>query len=354
MYLAMDGENKIIHDLDLTWAILGTIAGAYPLVRLTEHRHTQSARDLFALLLTMVAYPWAMAVMHLTPFGKGLVYAICVYTIFLFSLCGLRLLGLSEQKLAAIRPISLVFSTVLAFLAISNPWFGLFALFDESVPGQPNPLLDYQTLYIGAQLTLLYAGVVVVCTSCIAGARLLRSRFVLSSSLLGVLLQALALFAYANSALCGFFRQLQINPYFFTTTTALFYFSYLSQLGKISATLPPAHTQIISQMPDAIVIVDSNGVVVECNPAFQALVDKPTTSIFDHALSSLLPDTSFLENSETNRHMLNLSTAHGPQHLDLHITTLTSAESNAGGKMILKRDATSQTFAYQKLQENEW
>ena len=300
-----------------------------------------------------MAYPWAMAAFHLTPFDKGLVYAICIFTIPLYGLGGMRLLSLQEPKLAQYRRYSLCAATVLAIAAITNPWHGQFALFDQPVPGQPNHLLDYQTPYLGAYLTLLFAGVVVVGTAFLATLRLLRSRFVLSNSVLSVLLPVAALMAYFNSSLWNLFAQLEINPYFCITTLTLYYFSYLSLRGKITPTLPPAHTKIISMMPDAVVIIDGAGTVVDCNPAFENLVGESNSSILQQPLSSLLPDSDFLTDDAVERCMVGLNTPSGVQHLDLHIRQLSPTGSVNTEKMILMRDATDQTSAYQRLQESE-
>lgn len=349
----MDGESNIIHDLDLTWALLATIGGAYPLVRLLEHWHKQSGRDLFGLLFTFVAYPWAMAIMHLTPFDKGLVYAICTFTVPFYGIAIMRFVGLDNKKLSSFRTVSLLIATTLAVFALSNPWHGQFALFDVPVPGQANHLLDYQTPGIGAALTLLFTGTIVLGTSLITTIRLLRSRFVLSYSLVAVLLPVIALVAYINSSVWKLLEQLQVNPYFFTTTLTLFYFSYLSARGQVAATMPLAHTQIISLMPDAIVIVDGTGMVAECNPAFEALVGSPTSAILAQPLSALLPDTDFLDDVTIDRHMLTLSSNDEVQHLDLHITPLAGSDPTDNGKMILVRDVTDQTSAYQQLQASE-
>ncbi len=349
--------GRTIHNLDITWAILGTIGGLFPLIRLLEYRHTQGGRDLFALLITLVAYPWAVAIMHLTPLGKGLVYAICIFTIPLFGMGVLRLLGYEGRRFEITRHALLAIAAALALLALTNPWLELFALFDEPIPGQPNHLLDYQTAFIGAHLTMLFAGVVILGTTLSASLRLLRTRFNLSHSMLGVLIPTIALLAYLNSSLWNLFAELQINPYFLTTTLTLFYFSYLSFRGKISAKLPPAHAEIISLMPDAIVIVDSDGVVVECNPAFESLLGKANSQILTQPLSSLMPQTSFLDDRDTCRYTLPMITTHGEQYFDLHITALSptnsSSRTGAGCRMILMRDTTEQTSAYQQLQSKE-
>lgn len=349
----MDCESNIIHNLDLTWALLATIGGAYPLARLLEHCHKQSGRDLFALLLTFVAYPWAMATMHLTPFDKGLVYAICVFSIPFYGIAVMRLVGLDNQKLNSFRRSSLLTAAALGFFAISNPWHEQFALFEVPVFGQPNHLLDYQSPGIGAYLTLLFAGIVVLSTAWIAALRLLRTRFVLSYSLLGVWLPVIGLMAYLNNTMWHLLQQWQVSPYFAVTTLSLFYFSYQVIRGKLGETLPIAHTKIISLMPDAIVIVDSQGMVAEHNPAFEILVGSPATKILQQPLSAVLPQTNFLDDDSVDRHLLTLPGKNNDRHLDLHVTPLASSDPQEVGKMILMRDVTDQTSAYQQLQASE-
>lgn len=349
----MDCEINIIHSADLTWALLATLGGIYPLIRLTEHLHKQSGRDLFALIFTFVAYPWAVATMHLLPFDKGLVYSICIFSIPFFGVSVLRLVRMEKSRLQNYRQLGLLIAAALAAMAFSNPWHGHFALFDTPVVGQPNHMLDYQTPGIGAKLTLLFACIVVLGTALMAGVQLLRSRFVLSYSLLGVLLPTVALFAYINSSLWKLMEQWQVNPFFFTTTLALFYFSYLNVRGKVTEALPIAHNKIISLMPDAIVMVDGTGSVTDCNPAFGTLVGTTPSGVLARPLSSFLPDTNFLKDPSIDRHLLTVSDDKDERHLDLHITPLTGPEPADDGKMILVRDVTDQTSAYHQLQASE-
>lgn len=343
----------MIHELDLTWALVATVGGAYPLVRLLEHWHKPGGRDLFALFATFVAYPWAMATMHLTPFDKGLVYAICAFTIPFYGIIIMRFMGLDSTKLRWFRNASLLTASALALHALSNPWHGQFALFDTPVPGQPNHLLDYQTPGIGANLTLLFAGVVVVGTSSAVMIRLFRSRFVLSYSMFALLLPVIGLVAYINSSVWKLLEHWQVNPYFFVTTATSYYFFYLCVRERVTVTLPMAHSKIISLMPDAIVIVDGDGNVAECNPAFEALVGSPSAQLLAQPLPALLPDTSFLNDDSINRHLLTLERQDASHHLDLHITPIPGSDPTDKGKMVLMRDVTDQTSAYQQLQASE-
>ncbi len=349
----MDCESNIIHNLDLAWALLATIGGAYPLVRLLEHCNKQSGRDLFALIFTFVAYPWAMATMHLTPFDKGLVYAICLFSIPFYGVAVMRLVGLENQKLTPLRQLSLLTATALGCFAISNPWHGQFALFDVPVLGQPNHLLDYQTPKIGAYLTLLFAGIVVLGTAWVASLRLLRSRFIWSYSLLGVCLPIVGLLAYLNNSLFNLIQQWQVSPYFVITTLALYYFTYQIVRGRLGESLPIAHNQIISLMPDAIVIVNGQGLIDDYNPAFEVLVGSPKSDILQQPLSTLLPQANFSDDNSVQRQLLTLPAGDADRHLDIHLTPLTGSDPQEVGKMILMRDVTDQTSAYQQLQASE-
>ena len=108
---------------------------------------------------------------------------------------------------------------------------------------------------------------------------------------------------------------------------------------------------MIRLMPDGILMVNGMGNVTECNPAFGALLGMPPEQILEQPLANLLPDTQFLEAGD--RHLLTLKRNDQVHHLDLQITPLRGTDPTYEGKMILARDVTEQTSAYQQLQESE-
>ena len=86
----------------------------------------------------MILYPWSMAIMHVEPFDKGIVYFFCEFIIPLYSLAVLRLVGFGDEQLKLFRYCAFTFTAGLALFALTNPWHGQFAVFDVPTPGEPN------------------------------------------------------------------------------------------------------------------------------------------------------------------------------------------------------------------------
>ena len=346
-------EETIIHQVDFAWAILGSVGGAYGLVKLLGHLHKQAGRDLFFLLAVFVLYPWAIAFMHHAPFDKGLVYALCEFVTPLYALCVLRLLRVSDEQLRWFRLGSLSIAAGLAALAITNPWHGQFALFEVPLAGEPNHMLDYQSPGIGALLTMIFAGIVVTAMALIAAVRIARSKFSVPYFFMAVILPMAMLCDMFFSADSNLVQQYGVSPFVLTTTITLFSFSFWLRRDITHYVLPLTHAKLLELMPDAMVNVDRNGSVIDCNSAFVKLTGQANAKLAYQPLESFLPDISFLLDDSITHHTVGLRVDGTLRHFDLRIDSLASKGSRPGDKMIMFRDVTEHILAYHDLQNSE-
>ena len=144
----MDCKGTVIHNIDLAWALAATLGAAYPLHQLRTYLHLDSARELALLIVTFAAYPWAMAVFHLTPFDRGLVYSICLFSVPAYARGILRFIGCADDVVKKARLIWFSLAAPLSIMALSNPWHGYFAQFQTPTVGQPNHLLKLSLIKV--------------------------------------------------------------------------------------------------------------------------------------------------------------------------------------------------------------
>ena len=308
----------------------------------------------------MILYPWSMAIMHVEPFDKGIVYFFCEFIIPLYSLAVLRLVGFGDEQLKLFRYCAFTFTAGLALFALTNPWHGQFAVFDVPTPGEPNHMLDYAIPGLGIHLTSVFAGLLVTSTALIAAVRIARSRAIASHVFIGVAIPLAALAAHFNSAVWSLLEQNQINPFFVCTTLALICFSVCALRKNFVSVLPIAHTKLIDLMPDPIVNVCAAGTVVDCNPAFAKLVGRRSEQIIEQPFADMLPDTGFMAEEDLEHYLLSLTdpddasaTKNNTQHFDLCITPVENTRWEKGDRLIHFRNVTDQMSAYHRLQNSE-
>lgn len=349
----MDCEIPIIHHVDLIWALLATVAAAYPLYRLREYWERQSARDLCGLILTFVAYPWAMAVLHLVPFDKGLVWACCLFSMVFYIVSMLRFAGIGDDTVSRLRPLLFSTAGLLALAAFTNPWHGGFATFEQPVVGKPNHMLGHQQSGAGLVITMCFVVLGVAGTALITLVQMIRSRVVLSQLLTGVLLPLFSIATALTSLSPAVLVDLQINGYFLATTTTLLLLSLLMARSELMEAMPATSNKLMGLMPDAIVIVTNKGLVVNCNPAFELLVDKTEQSMREQPLADYLPNTEFVHDNSISRQVSTFPTANGTSYYDVRITPFGTVGGQAGNKLLLLRDVTEQTLAFQGLESSQ-
>ncbi len=111
-----------IHSIDLFWACLATCGACYPLYRLRGVLNERPGRNLAAMMAIFLAYPWASAVLHLTPFDKGLIYALLLFCVPLYFVMMIRFVGYADHRLRKTQHTAFVIASALSLFAVTNPW----------------------------------------------------------------------------------------------------------------------------------------------------------------------------------------------------------------------------------------
>ena len=333
--------SSILHNVDLFWACLSTVAAAYPLYRLWPSLQQQSSRDLFLLVAICAVYPWAVAVLHLvSPLDKGLVYAICMFAIPTYMMLMLRFLGYRPEQTRLLRMGAMICAGVLAALAISNPWHGQFAVFEPMQAHSPNHLKDYSSAKAGVILTTVFQFLVIAGTTMTAAVHYARARCQTAHIVAGLLLPLLALASAFSPLPQALSQDLQINLFFVATTAALLILNYNMLRDNVLQSIPISHAQIIGSMPDAVAIIDHQQKITDYNPAFKRLLDHQL--LLNKQIDTLLPAFDL---EQTRQLVL------GQNHYDLSVTSLRQDELR-DDRLLVLRDVTAATKAYQALEQS--
>ena len=335
-----------LHTTDLFWAIISSLGAVYPLYLLIPAHRKPGAKELTGLILVLASYPWAVATFHLTPFDSGLFIAICLFGVPAYLSLILRGANLHGRVYTVTHITSYAVATLLAAMALSNPWHGYFATFDPHTPGQANHLISNTGVGLGMSLTYLFEFVVVGGTLVITGFNYSRARWHRIHIISAFVLPGAALGA---SLLVGVavMKLIHVNPYFIATAGALWALTYSFARKQSNVVIRVSHAEIITHMPDAVVIIDKNNNIVDYNLAFTSLFNCGETNISGEPLSAFLPGQPWSADATVTK-----DTAHGEIHLEIKTKGLQGSKLNQD-KLVLVRDVTEGTNAIRHLESNQ-
>ncbi|NTW12805.1 MAG: diguanylate cyclase [Anaerolineales bacterium] len=120
-------------------------------------------------------------------------------------------------------------------------------------------------------------------------------------------------------------------------------YAYAIFRHKFMDLVPFARSRLIERMSDGVLVVDSQGRIVDINPAMQNFLDKDPASFLGRNVSEILDSwnertETFLTGLETRTE---LRLPHNPsRYLDLRATPLYDDDQNLSGRLIIFRDVT--------------
>ncbi|MEM8491925.1 MAG: diguanylate cyclase [Pseudomonadota bacterium] len=342
-----------MHFVDFIWAAVAAAALVYPLRRLIPHIQRVNARDLAFMLIILTVYPMLLAVFHLTPFDLGLVYSLTTFIPALYFFSMTRYVGVKLPHTAAWRVTLFSLSGVLAVLALTNEWHGLFAEFEPHVPGQPNHLLDDLSPKIGMGIMHALSLALVLSAVVLALMQFLRSRLRPTQVVLAVILPTLGLLSFTSNQRWSLLSDAGVSGFILTTTAVLLVTNYAFMRNQFIEVRVVTRSRLMHMLPDAMLVLSGSGRVLDGNPAFADLIRCPLDEAIDHNVADFLPtiqqqlDTQFADQFD-----LELNVDGSRRYLHGQIQRIDGA-FGVGQYLVLLRDVTESEAAKVALAASE-
>ena len=345
--------------LNLVYAVAYAAVSVTTVAALVVVWFRRAARDAFplaGLMLGIAIWCGASAAMWYAPtFAQQVfwnrVQDLGVWTIpVAFLSLALMQAGVDARRLRA--PVALVALT--SFVLANAEWVNPGNLFDAGYTHRtigphtaysmvPGPL--YWVLIAFIYVTVLVAGAILFRSFRRAsGPRRRRATVLLVGALvpLGVSIMTVA----------GFVRlDFDLTPLAFTVTGALWMVAILR--GTLLETLPVAREMLVQQMSDGVVVVDSEGLVADANPAALSILGlshaqtlgKPAETVIGRVEGA----AALLDGEGDQRAVLAFGPEGEPRYMQFEVITLSGAEGTRSPRLVTLHEVTQQRLA--RLQE---
>lgn len=313
----------------------------------------RGVRDLAALLSILAIYPMLLAMFHLTPFDLGLVYSLTTFlpALYFFTMTGyvgVRLLNTSIWRYSLMG-----ISTVLALLSLTNTWHGLFAEFEPHTAGNPNHMLDDAAPGVGMGVMHALALVLVLAAVVLSIVQFVRARLRPTQVLLAAVLPLLALWSFTSSVRWSVLADAGVSGFILSTTAVLLIANYALMRNHFIEVRIVTRSRLMHLLPDAMLVLSRSGRILDCNPAFASLIEKPVGELIDRNIAAFLPQlTSWPDDSEGGDFELDLSKPGAPRHFH-GICEPIDRTVGAGQYLVVLRDVTESELAKAALFESD-
>ena len=119
--------------------------------------------------------------------------------------------------------------------------------------------------------------------------------------------------------------------------------------------VPEAYQLMGKNIPDGVLILDSESQIIEVNPAVERIIRKNKASIRGNHLAAVWPELNkIISASDELYHTEILSPdANSPLYLDISAGILRDDHNNIAGKLVILRDITERNTAQKALKESE-
>lgn len=150
------------------------------------------------------------------------------------------------------------------------------------------------------------------------------------------------------------FANLDLTPVMFTLTGLMFAYA-LFRLGLLDI-VPIARSTVVEQMSDGVLVLDSQGRVVDINPAAMRLMNLESKALpIGHSARELLAPWPMLRDrfSGVTSTQQEVSVPENPdQTIDLRIAPILGRGGEADGRLIILRDISKRTLAERELRRS--
>lgn len=313
-------------------------------------RSTAPEATPFALLMGAVfiwgfggAFELAAQIVELKIFWSQVTYIGIVYTPPAWFVFALRYGRMPRHSTAKLPVLVSVVPTVILLLALSNEWHHLLwrsvTLFQSEMGilarYERGPVFWTNVVY---SYSLLVAGTGLLIRTAIESSRLFRLQA--AALLLATIIPWVANFLYV--ARIGPTAGYDFTPFAFTVTGILLFLGIFSfRLLELS---PVATDALYKNMRDGVVVTNSQGRIVSCNPSAYELFGVARTVIGTRLLDSIPALASTEVRPETGEQEIELEANGGQRWLGVHAT-----EIGVAGRLYVMRDITPRKAMEQQL-----
>jgi PAS domain S-box-containing protein len=236
-------------------------------------------------------------------------------------------------------------------LAFTNEWHDLIWPSVSPVSAAPGAMLVYThgpavLVHIVYAYMLLLGGSIILLDAALRSFR--RSRLPTATMVLGVLFPLAANVLYGTSL--NPFTGLDITPLAFTISGLLFTWAIFGQ--RLFELVPMARETLIQVMSDGAVVLDSEGNVVEINPAAQRILGLPEGVIARDSGSAakLWPALArCFESTADDEEEVLIAGPAGEAWLEVRVSILHDAGGRLAGRLVILRDIGKRKRAEEDL-----
>lgn len=149
------------------------------------------------------------------------------------------------------------------------------------------------------------------------------------------------------------FPNLDITPFSFALTGVALAWSLVR--FRLLDIVPAARDMVIENLHDAVIVVDTEGRVVDLNPAARVTIGAAADGAIGKPLAEVIPDQQnliekFRDLSDVHTE-ISITTGDIPRYFDLSMSLLTERDGTARGRLIVVHEITDSKLIEKKLSE---
>ncbi len=251
-------------------------------------------------------------------------------------------------------PFFFAIPAIVWFLVLTNPYHSLFYSGFSTVSFDSSAVWVYEHgplfwLHIGYSYLLTFTALVIAAGRLFGSTRLYRRQSAIL--VLAAIIPVLTNIAYVVPSIP--FPAYDLTPLSFLITGIILAIGILRY--QLFSSVPVAYSRVFSTMGDGVVVVSPKNLVLDLNPAAEAIAGITSTDAIGQDLGSAIPglapvtEESFSKTKEC--HIEILQDAASPRYFDVLVTPMRVGIVSDGAYLCLLRDITERKHAELALSE---
>ncbi len=343
--------------MELQYAIALLVAAIISAIVMWFSWKRRSADGSIGLLLTMAAaFVWSLTyairwlskdinaqLFWLDATYFGVVVAPTAFLILAFEITN-RKHWLTRRNLIL---LAIIPTLTLVFLW-TDPWHGLFYNGMRTGEAILNGGVWFWVNAVYSYLLILIASLLLFIASYRTKSLYRQQNFII---LIGMLLPA-----FSNLvSLVGFspLKGLDLTPFIFTISGILFMVGLLR--FHLLEIVPIAHSQLVENLLDGVIVLDIKNRIVDINPAAEKIFSLSSNVIGKsfHQIAAVTPDISKLDHGDSNEKFEFQVLSNPPKDYEVTILPLKDFRGNLSGKLVTLHEITEHKLAQEKIRRSE-